>query len=74
MKYKSTIMNTYSIADLVQMSNIPRWKKWLLSQLMPPELYEAPPQELMRLQTGAVIGNITIDVLETGDCAIDLVN
>lgn len=60
-----------SVADIVNSSAIPRWRKWALSKLMPKELYEAPPQVIAELQKGAVIGKVTMELMEVGE-TVDL--
>lgn len=49
-----------SIADIIMSEPLPRWKKWLLRKLIPESLWELPAQQLMKLQKGHVIGNVTI--------------
>lgn len=61
--HKSNIREMLSVADIVRRSDLPRWRKWLLKKLMPKELYDAPPQELMKMQAGAIIGSVSIDVM-----------
>ncbi len=65
MKTTCEVISTKSVADLVDESDLPKWRKWLLSKLMPERLYEAPPSKLAEMQKGCVIGRVT---LETIDC------
>lgn len=74
MENRTVTFNCYkSIADLVLNSEIAFWKKWILRKLMPDILWDLPPQELMKLQKGDVIGSVTVSVTSSNypDFGID---
>ena len=61
-----------SPAEKVLSARMPKWRHWLLRKLMPVSAWETPPQFLGRVEKGAVIGSVKLEMVEIGDTTLEI--
>jgi len=68
------IYDVKTIAEVITSYPMGKFRRWLLTKLIPDSLYTAPAQKVAKLHKGSTIGKVTIEYKcsEDGDGDINI--